>query len=100
MTDTPATGPRSAQSTWVGALSAFVERRSLVMMAFGFSAGLPFLLVFDTLSAWLRAEGLTLEKIGFFSLATLVYSFKFLWAPLVDRTRVPLLTDGRVSGYG
>jgi len=61
-------------------------------MAFGFSAGLPFLLVFDTLSAWLRAEGLTLEKIGFFSLATLVYSFKFLWAPLVDRTRVPFLT--------
>ena len=56
MTDTPATGPRPGQSTWLGALAAFVERQSLVMMALGFSAGLPFLLVFDTLSAWLRAE--------------------------------------------
>src|SRR5262245_377627 len=73
-------------------LAAFTERRSLVMMALGFAAGLPFLLVFDTLSAWLRDVGLTLEVIGFFSLATLVYSFKFLWAPLVDRTRVPFLT--------
>ena len=63
------------------------------MVALGFAAGLPFLLIFDTLSAWLREVGLTLEVIGSFSLATLVYSFKFLWAPLVDRTRVPLLTN-------
>jgi hypothetical protein len=70
----------------------FVDRRTLVMLALGFSAGLPFLLVFDTLSAWLRAAGLSLQVIGFFSLVTMVYSFKFLWAPLVDRTRVPILT--------
>ena len=70
----------------------YTERRTLMMMALGFAAGLPFLLIFDTLSAWLRDEGLTLEVIGFFSLATLVYSFKFLWAPLIDRTRVPWLT--------
>ena len=74
------------------ALSAFVERRSLVMLALGFSAGLPFLLIFDTLSAWLRVAGLSLEVIGFFSLTTLIYSFKFLWAPLIDRARVPFLT--------
>jgi PAT family beta-lactamase induction signal transducer AmpG len=73
-------------------LAAFIERRALVMMALGFAAGLPFLLIFDTLSAWLRDVGLTLEVIGFFSLATLVYSFKFLWAPLVDRAHVPFLT--------
>ena len=76
----------------LGALSAFVERRSLVMLALGFSAGLPFLLIFDTLSAWLRVSGLSLEVIGFFSLTTLIYSFKFLWAPLIDRAQVPLLT--------
>jgi PAT family beta-lactamase induction signal transducer AmpG len=76
----------------LGALSAFVERRSLVMLALGFSAGLPFLLIFDTLSAWLRVAGLSLEVIGFFSLTTLIYSFKFLWAPLIDRARVPFLT--------
>jgi PAT family beta-lactamase induction signal transducer AmpG len=76
----------------LAALAAFVERRSLVMLALGFSAGLPFLLIFDTLSAWLRVAGLSLEVIGFFSLTTLIYSFKFLWAPLIDRAKVPLLT--------
>src|SRR5690606_32748426 len=70
-------------------LAVYLERSSIVMVVLGFAAGLPFLLVFDTLSAWLRDEGLTLEVIGFFSLATLVYSFKFLWAPLVARPRVP-----------
>jgi PAT family beta-lactamase induction signal transducer AmpG len=73
-------------------LAVYGERTTLVMMVLGFAAGLPYLLIFDTLSAWLRDVGLTLEVIGFFSLATLVYSFKFLWAPLVDRTRVPWLT--------
>jgi len=61
------------------------------MVALGFASGLPFYLIFDTLSAWLRQVGLSLEVIGLFSLATLVYSFKFLWAPLVDRTSVPVL---------
>jgi len=78
------------------ALAVYVERRTLMMMALGFAAGLPYLLIFDTLSAWLREAGLTLEIIGFFSLATLVYSFKFLWAPLVDRTRIPWLS-GRLG---
>src|SRR4030095_2840791 len=48
--------------------------------------------IFDTLSAWLRSSGLSLEVIGFFSLVTLVTSFKFLWAPLVDRVQIPMLT--------
>lgn len=61
------------------------------MVALGFSAGLPYYLVFDTLSAWLRASGLSLEVIGFFSLVTLVSTFKFLWAPFVDRAQVPVL---------
>lgn len=78
--------------SWTNALAVYVERRTLVMLALGFSAGLPFLLVFDTLSAWLRDDGLTLEVIGFFSLATLVYALKFLWAPFVDRTTIPILT--------
>jgi PAT family beta-lactamase induction signal transducer AmpG len=45
------------------------------MVALGFSAGLPYVLIFDTLSAWFRAAGLSLEVIGFFSLVTLVSSF-------------------------
>jgi PAT family beta-lactamase induction signal transducer AmpG len=77
--------------SWLDALKVYVDRRTLVILALGFASGLPNLLIFDTLSAWLRESGLSLEVIGFFSLATLAYSFKFVWAPLVDRTRVPML---------
>jgi MFS transporter, PAT family, beta-lactamase induction signal transducer AmpG len=74
------------------ALAVFFEYRSLIMLALGFAAGLPFLLVFDTLSAWLRESDLQLTVIAYFTLATLAHSLKFLWAPLVDRTSVPALT--------
>lgn len=79
-------------ATSSGGFADFFQRRVLVMLALGFSAGLPNLLIFDTLSAWLRDEGISLAVIGFFSLATLAYSAKFLWAPLVDRTHIPGLT--------
>ena len=82
---------------WTKALAVYLERRTLVMLALGFAAGLPFLLVFDTLSAWLRQAGQSLDVIAFFSLATLAYAFKFLWAPVVDRTAVPGLT--RLLGH-
>src|ERR1700742_2754673 len=75
-----------------GGFADFLQRRVLVMLGLGFSAGLPNLLIFDTLSAWLRDGGISLAVIGFFSLATLAYSAKFLWAPLVDRTHIPGLT--------
>ncbi|MBS0363249.1 MAG: MFS transporter [Proteobacteria bacterium] len=76
----------------LAALAAFAERRSLVMLTLGFASGLPFLLIFDTLSAWLRDAGLSLDVIAVFGLATLAYSAKFLWSPLVDRLAVPGLT--------
>ena len=82
-------GRRSLRS----ALAVYTERASLVMIALGFAAALPYFLIFDTLSAWFRASGLSLDVIGFFSLVTLISSFKFLWAPFIDRTRVPVLTD-------
>jgi len=85
-----ATAP--AKRTVRSALGVYAERPALVMVALGFSAGLPYFLIFDTLSAWLRASGLSLEVIGIFSLVTLVSTFKFLWAPFVDRARVPVLT--------
>jgi PAT family beta-lactamase induction signal transducer AmpG len=62
------------------------------MVALGFASSLPYFLIFDTLSAWFRASGISLEVIGFFSLVTLVATFKFLWAPIVDRTAIPVLT--------
>ncbi len=77
-------------------LGVYAERRVAIMLALGFASGLPYLLIFDTLSAWLRQSNLSLQTIAFFGLATLVYAFKFLWAPLIDRTRVPLL-DARLG---
>ena len=74
-------------------LAVYLERRTLVMLALGFSAGLPNLLIFDTLSTWMREAGLSLATISFFALATLSYSLKFIWAPLVDRTAIPVLTS-------
>ena len=61
------------------------------MVALGFSSGLPFYLIFDTLSAWLRQVGLSLEVIGLFSLATLVFSLKFLCHILKQRRDVQML---------
>ncbi|MDR3511570.1 MAG: MFS transporter [Caulobacteraceae bacterium] len=84
--------PPTPRPSGLGGFSAYFDRRTLVMLGLGFASGLPNLLIFDTLSAWLRQSGLSLEVIAFFSLATLAYSFKFLWAPLVDRTAIPGLT--------
>ncbi|MGR9072664.1 MAG: AmpG family muropeptide MFS transporter [Gammaproteobacteria bacterium] len=62
------------------------------MIFLGFSAGLPFLLVFSTLSAWLRDEGAELAVIGFFSAVGVTYSVKVFWAPVVDRLPLPFFT--------
>jgi PAT family beta-lactamase induction signal transducer AmpG len=62
------------------------------MIFLGFSAGLPFLLVFSTLSAWLRDEGVARTTIGFFSWVGITYSIKVFWAPVVDRLPLPFLT--------
>lgn len=78
------------RSTWES-LVAFFDRRALVMLALGFAAGLPNLLLFDTLSVWLRQAKVSLDIIGLFSLVTITYAVKFLWAPVVDRVRVPVL---------
>jgi len=86
------TDRREEGRTVRSAIGVYGERAPLVMVVLGFSAGLPHYLIFDTLSAWLRSAGLSLEVIGFFSLVTLVSTFKFLWAPFIDRARVPILT--------
>ncbi|MCS6626220.1 MFS transporter [Roseibacterium beibuensis] len=76
----------------LGGLAVYGERRTFVMLLLGFASGLPNLLIFDTLSAWLRDDGVSLEVIAFFGLATLTYALKFVWAPLLDRTNIPVLT--------
>lgn len=81
---------------WVDALAAYRHPRVAAMLFLGFSAGLPFPLVFATLSALLSDAGIDKKTIGFFAWIGLTYSFKFLWAPIVDRLRLPLL--GRLLG--
>lgn len=63
------------------------------MLFLGFSAGIPILLIFGTLSLWLREAGVSRATATFFSWAILGYSFKFIWAPLVDRLPIPILTQ-------
>ncbi|MCG8551727.1 MAG: MFS transporter, partial [Desulfobacterales bacterium] len=62
------------------------------MLFFGFSAGLPILLIFSSLSLWLREAGVERSTVTFFSWAALGYSFKFIWAPLVDQMPIPLMS--------
>lgn len=77
------------------------DGRVALMLPLGFSSGLPFLLVFSTLSAWLREAGISRTEIGMLSWVALAYSLKFLWAPLVDRYDVPVLSRllGRRRGW-
>jgi PAT family beta-lactamase induction signal transducer AmpG len=76
---------------WVDGLRAYKHPRVLAMLFLGFSAGLPFMLVFSTLSAWLREVGIERATIGMLSWVGIIYSVKFFWAPVVDRLRLPLL---------
>lgn len=72
----------------------------LLLLVLGFAAGLPFMLVGNTLGFWLRAEGVELSAIGFLSWVGLAYSMKFVWAPIVDRARAPIFGRfGRRRGW-
>ena len=62
------------------------------MLFLGFSAGLPLLLILGTLSFWLREAGIDRSTIGYLTWVGLIYAFKWMWAPLVDRLQIPLLT--------
>jgi MFS transporter, PAT family, beta-lactamase induction signal transducer AmpG len=73
-------------------LSAFFRPHVVFMLFLGFAAGLPFLLVFGTLSIWLREAGVQRAEIGLLSYVGLIYTLKFVWAPVVDSVRLPVLS--------
>jgi len=75
------------------ALLIYRDPKVLAMLFLGFSAGLPFMLVFSTLSAWLRDAGIERTAIGMLSWVGLVFTLKFFWAPIVDRVSLPWLTQ-------
>lgn len=78
--------------SWAEAFLIYTKPKVIALAFLGFSAGLPFLLVFSTLSAWLREADVSKTTIGLFSWVGITYSIKFLWAPVVDRLPLPLLT--------
>lgn len=84
--------PSPKPSGLIDSLRPFLHPRVITMLFFGFSAGVPLLLIFSSLSVWLREAGVERSAVTFFSWAALFYSFKFIWAPLVDKLPLPWLT--------
>jgi PAT family beta-lactamase induction signal transducer AmpG len=82
--------------SWLDAITIYLQPRVLAMVFLGFSAGLPFLLVFSTLTYWLSDMQVDKSTIGFFTWIGITYSIKVFWAPVIDRLRLAGLT--RVLG--
>ncbi len=78
--------------SWKDSVTSFFHPRVMAMLFLGFSAGIPSLIIFSSLSLWLREAGIDRSAVTFFSWASLGYSFKFIWAPLIDQLPVPWLT--------
>jgi PAT family beta-lactamase induction signal transducer AmpG len=87
--------------SWAEAFQVYLHPRVIGMLFLGFSAGLPFLLLFSTLSFWLREVGVSLATIGLFSWVGITFSIKVFWAPVVDRLAVPPFTTllGKRRGW-
>jgi len=77
---------------WKKTFQAWCRPQVTIMFFLGFSAGIPFLLIFSTLSIWLTEAGVDRSSVTFFSWAALGYSFKFIWAPIIDKMPLPFLT--------
>lgn len=92
MTSSSADEPTAKQQkNLIESLRAYLTPRGLVMLIFGFSSGLPFYLIFQTLSIWLREEGVSRSEIGLFAWVGFAFTIKFLWAPILDRVPVPII---------
>ena len=77
---------------WRDSAAIYTDRRALSLFLLGIAAGLPFLLIFSSLSIWLGEAGVERRTVTMFSWAALAYSFKFVWSPLIDALPLPLLT--------
>src|SRR4051812_32009056 len=99
MTVPASPSPPAKRSAW-GLLRELRQPKVAVMLALGFSSGLPFLLTANTFGYWLRDEGTSLIAIGFISWVGFAYAFKVYWSPLVDRLDLPLFGRlGRRRGW-
>ena len=82
----------STAQSWLKDFRVYLEWPCLRMLFLGFSAGLPLLLILGTLSFWLREAGIDRSTIGYLTWVGLIYAFKWMWAPLVDRLSIPVLS--------
>jgi MFS transporter, PAT family, beta-lactamase induction signal transducer AmpG len=87
------------RTNWRQAVAAYTQPRVLQVLALGFASGLPLLLIYSTLQAWLATVGVRRATLGAIALVGTAYSFKFVWAPLIDRVPPPLPL-GRRRGWG
>lgn len=85
--------PQNGTVSWGEALRVYTRPQVITMLFLGFAAGLPLLMVFSTLTAWLRDVDVARSTIGFFGWVGITYSIKVLWAPVVDRLKLPFLTN-------
>jgi PAT family beta-lactamase induction signal transducer AmpG len=99
MKELPRINEVHARTNWRDAIAAYTEPRVLQVLALGFASGLPLLLTYSTLQAWLATVGVRRSALGAIALVGTSYSFKFLWAPLIDRVPAPLPL-GRRRGWG
>jgi MFS transporter, PAT family, beta-lactamase induction signal transducer AmpG len=89
----------SARANWRRTVATYTEPRVLQVLALGFSSGLPLLLTYSTLQAWMATAGVRRAAVGAIALVGTSYAFKFVWAPLIDRVPPPLPL-GRRRGWG
>jgi len=91
----------TVSKNWADAAKVYLNRRVLAMLFLGFSSGLPFGVLAEPMTAWLANSGVDKTTIGLFALVSLPYALKFLWAPIMDRVSLPIVTRifGRRRGW-
>lgn len=78
--------------TWRDTLAFYTQRRLLIIFLLGMASGYPWIMIGSSMSAWLNELGFTRATIGYFGAVFAAYSVNFLWSPLIDRVKLPLLT--------
>ena len=99
MKELPGINEVHARTNWRKAVSAYTEPRVLQVLALGFASGLPLLLTYSTLQLWLATVGVRRSTLGAIALVGTAYSWKFVWAPFIDRVPPPIPL-GRRRGWG
>ena len=80
------------KQSWIQSILVYKDKRMLRILLLGAISGFPWVLIASSLTLWLKEEGLSRSTIGWAGLIFGVYAFNYLWAPVIDRIQIPLLT--------